>query len=147
MMLDIGPHIDGTLPQQGVEVLLGIGEWLRLNGEAIYGNRPWTVYGEGPTRNVAGASFSENKDQPFTAQDIRFTTKGEALYAILLGWPEKEVLITSLPQNKPLWFGPVRHVEMLGANQPLHWTQDRQGLRVEMPPTRPGAHAYVLKIT
>ena len=147
MMLDIGPHIDGTLPQQGVEVLLGIGEWLRLNGEAIYGTRPWTVYGEGPTRNVAGASFSENKDRPFTAQDIRFTTKGKALYAILLGWPEKESLIASLPADKPLWFGPIQRVEMLGADQPLHWTQGRQGLRVEMPQRRPGDHAYVLKIT
>ena len=147
MMLDIGPQVDGTLPQQGVDVLLEIGEWLKTNGEAIYGTRPWTVYGEGPTKNVAGASFSEERDQPFTAQDVRFTTKGKALYAILLDWPEKESLITSLPEGKSLWFGQIQHVQMLGVDEPLQWTQDRQGLRVELPQTHPGAHAYVLKIT
>ena len=139
--------MDGTLPQPGVDVLLGIGEWFKKNGEAIYGTRPWTVYGEGPTRNVAGASFSEEKDKPFTAQDIRFTTKGNALYAILLGWPEKDLLITSLPEGKPLWFGPIQQVRVLGAGQLLRWTQDRQGLRVEVPQTHPGDHAYVLKMT
>ena len=147
MMLDIGPKVDGTLPQPSVDVLLGIGEWLRLNGEAIYGTRPWTVYGEGPTKNVAGASFSEEKDKPFSGQDIRFTTKEKALYAILLGWPGRESLITSLPEGKPLWFGRIQHVQMLGVDRSLHWTQDRQGLRVELPQTRPGDHAYVLKIT
>jgi alpha-L-fucosidase len=147
MMLDIGPKVDGTLPQQGVDVLLGVGEWLKRNGEAVYGTRPWTVYGEGPTRNVAGASFAEEKDKPYSAQDIRFTTKGKALYAILLGWPEKESVITSLPAGEPLWFGPIHQVQMLGVDQPLQWTQDRQGLRVELPQTRPGDHAYVLKIT
>jgi len=119
-----------------------------MNGEAIYGTRPWTVYGEGPTKNLSGgAGYGEDKDRPYTAQDIRFTTKGQALYAILLGWPEKESLITSLPEGKPLWLGKIRQVRMLGVDQPLRWTQDGQGLRVEMPQSRPGEHAYVLKIT
>jgi len=64
-----------------------------------------------------------------------------------LGWPEKESLITSLPAGKPLWFGKIRQVRMLGIDQPLRWTQDGQCLRVEMPQSRPGEHAYVLKIT
>lgn len=147
MMLDIGPKVDGTLPQPGVGVLLAIGEWLKMNGEAIYGTRPWVVYGEGPTRNVGGASFSEQKDKPYTAQDVRFTTKGNVLYAILLGWPDKQILITSLPVDRSLWFGSIRKVQMLGVNEPLEWKQDRDGLRVEPPRTRPGDHAYVLKIT
>jgi alpha-L-fucosidase len=147
MMLDIGPKVDGTLPPEEVAVLLGVGEWLKLNGEAIYGTRPWTVYGEGPTHNVAGASFSEEKDKPYSAQDIRFTTKGKTLYAIILGWPGKETLVTSLPEGKSLWFGRIQRVEMRGVGEPLKWTQDRLGLRVQMPATRPGDHAYVLKIT
>lgn len=146
MMLDIGPKADGTLPQQGVDVLLGIGNWLTVNGEAIYGTRPWMVYGEGPTKNAGGA-FSEEKDKPYTAQDIRFTTKGKALYAILLGWPGKETIIASLPVGKTLWFGPIQQIRMLGWDRPLKWAQDSKGLRVEMPPTRVGNHAYVLKIT
>ena len=147
MMLDIGPKVDGTLPPEEVAVLLGVGEWLKLNGEAIYGTRPWTVYGEGPTHNVAGASFSEEKDKPYTAQDIRFTTKGKTLYAIMLGWPGKETLVASLPEGKALWFGRIQRIEMIGVSEPLRWTQDRQGLRVQMPSQRPGDHAYVLKIT
>ncbi|SPE33854.1 Alpha-L-fucosidase (fragment) [Acidobacteriia bacterium SbA2] len=147
MMLDIAPMVDGTLPAKSVEVLLGIGAWLQSNGEAIYGTRPWSLYGEGPTKNVAGASFAEEKDKPFSAADVRFTTKGQTLYAILLGWPGKESLITSLPEGKPLWFGRIQQVQMLGVDQPLDWTQNHEGLRVELPQTPPGNHAYVLKIT
>ena len=109
--------------------------------------RPWTLYGEGQAKNVTGASFSEEKDRPFTAQDIRFTTKGKALFAIPLGWLGKASPVTSLPEGKPLWFGRIQQVRMVGGEQPLRWTQDRQGLHVEMPQTRPGDHAYVLKIT
>ena len=147
MMLDIGPKVDGTLPLEEVDVLLGIGRWLKSNGEAIYGTRPWTVYGEGPTRNVGGASFSEQKDKPYTARDIRFTTKENTLFAILLGWPEKEIVITSLPSGKPLWFGDIRGVRMLGSQAPLKWKRDREGLHVESPRSHPGDHAYVLKLT
>lgn len=147
MMLDIGPKVDGTLPPEEVDVLLSIGRWLKSNGEAIYGTRPWTVYGEGPTRNVGGASFSEQKDKPYTARDIRFTTKENTLFAILLGWLEKEILITSLPSGKPLWFGGIRDVRMLDSDVPLKWSQDRDGLHVESPRSRQGNHAYVLKLT
>lgn len=146
MMLDIGPMVDGTLPEKGVEVLLGVGRWLSENGEAIYGTRPWTLYGEGPTKN-AGGPFSEQKEKPYTARDIRFTTKGNVLYAILLGWPGREALITSLPAGEELWFGPIRDVQMLGVDTPLEWKQEPTGLRVQLPEGRADDSAYVLKIT
>jgi alpha-L-fucosidase len=146
MMLDIGPKIDGTLPEEGVEVLLGVGRWLSKNGEAIYGTRPWTVYGEGPTKN-AGGPFSEEKEKPYSAQDIRFTTKNNTLYAILLGWPGRETVISSLTPSRQLWFGPIRNVRMLGIADPLAWSQEPSGLRVRLPEARPGKYAYVLKVT
>lgn len=146
MMLDIGPEVDGTLPEKGVEVLLAVGRWLEKNGEAIYGTRPWSVYGEGPTKNPGGP-FSEQKEKPYTPQDIRFTTKGNVLYAILLGWPGHETKIASLPAGKKLWLGPIRKVQLLGHTAPLKWKQDSNGLRVQLPETRVGEYAYVLKIT
>jgi alpha-L-fucosidase len=146
LMLDIGPKVDGTLPEEGVEVLLGVGRWLSKNGEAIYGTRPWTLYGEGPTKN-SGGPFSEEKEKAYTPQDIRFTTKNDTLYAILLGWPGRETLIRSLAAGAKLWFGPIRHVQMLGIEGPLGWKQERSGLRVQLPQDKPGEPAYVLKIT
>jgi alpha-L-fucosidase len=147
MMLDVGPHVDGTLPAPSVAILRDIGAWLQTNGEAIYGTRPWSTYGEGPTRNIAGASFAEDKDRPFTARDIRFTAKGSALYAIVLGMPGEEVLVTSLPLGKPLWFGAIRKVELLGMNETLCWTQSPAGLQISVPAETHGQHAFVFKLT
>lgn len=147
MMLDIGPKADGTLPEKSVKLLLGIGDWLKANGEAIYGTRPWIVYGEGPTKNSAGASFSEQKDQPYTGQDIRFTTKGEALYATLMGWPGSEITISSVKPGTELWFGRIQRVKLLATGQDLKWSQGEEGLRVQLPDANTGQPAYVLKIT
>lgn len=83
LLLNIGPRPDGTIPEEQVRILLEIGRWLETNGEAIYGTRPWNIYGEGPTK-VAGGSFKDTARQAFTRQDIRFTTKGNVLYAIAL---------------------------------------------------------------
>ena len=86
LLLNIGPRADGTIPEEVQRVLMAIGSGLKLNGEAIYGTRPWKIYGEGPTK-VASGAFHDTETQPFTAEDFRFTTKGNALYAIELGWP------------------------------------------------------------
>jgi alpha-L-fucosidase len=83
--LNIGPRSDGTITPEETEVLLGTGKWLDINGEAIYGTRPWKTFGEGPTESASG-SFADQK-KPYTAQDIRFTTKAEILYAIAMGNP------------------------------------------------------------
>jgi len=147
LLLNIGPRPDGTIPEPEEEMLLEIGRWLALNGEAIYGSRPWKVFGEGPTE-VGSGSFSDTRRQAFTAQDIRFSTKGVALYAILLGWPERgEATIQSLGSNLKLYPAEIGTVEMLGVKGALRWSRGARGLRVQMPAERPCEHAYVLKIT
>ncbi len=75
LLLNIGPRSDGTIPDEVQQVLLAVGGWLKVNGEAIYGTRPWVSYGEGPTK-VAAGSFQDTKTQEYTAEDFRFTTKG-----------------------------------------------------------------------
>jgi len=147
LLLNIGPRPDGTIPAEEEEILREIGRWLAMNGEAIYGTRPWVVYGEGPTA-VVGGSFNDTKRAPFTAADVRYTTKGDALYATLLAWPEKgEALLKSLGTHLRLYTQPVAKVEMLGVREPLRFSHTSQGLRVQLPAERPGEHAYVLKIT
>ncbi len=147
LLLNVGPAPDGTIPEQDEKILLDIGRWLWANGEAIYGTRPWKVFGEGPTRVVSGG-FTDTGRGAFTSRDIRFTTKDGALYAIVLGWPENgEVTVQSLSPNLRLYASEIAGVELLGAKEPVRWSRGKNGLRVKMPAERPCDAAYVLKIT
>lgn len=132
MLLDIGPRVDGTFPEESEKILSRVGQWLRANGEAIYGTRPFTVYGEGPTRNIGGAGFSEEKDKPFTGQDVRYTTKGTALYAILLGRPESTVTLSSVDPEK-LWFGGIHDIQVLNSGEKVTWRSNGAGIALEIP--------------
>jgi len=146
LLLNIGPRPDGTIPEAEQDILLEIGRWLEVNGEAIYGTRPWVVYGEGQTEVVAGM-FNDTRRQEFTGRDVRFTTKGDVLYAILLAWPGTEAVIQSLGANLRLYTGEVADVTLLGSNVPLTWKREEAGLRVSLPARKPCDHAFVLKIT
>ena len=146
LLLNIGPKPDGTIPEPEEAILLEIGRWLRVNGEAIYGTRPWVVFGEGPTQVVAG-SFADTKRAAFTGQDLRFTCKGNALYAIALAWPGKELTIRSLAKSAGLAEGNVTGVALLGHDGKLTWSGTDAGLVVQMPDRKPCDHAYALKIT
>ncbi|MBN1579068.1 MAG: alpha-L-fucosidase [Anaerolineae bacterium] len=140
LLLNIGPRSDGTIPQRAQDILLGLGQWLELNGEAIYGTRPWSSYGEGPTG--IPKAFREREQAAYTAQDVRFTTKGDTLYAIFFGWPEKQAVIESLGSHA----AKVDGVSMIGFDGELTWSQDAQGLKVTMPAQKPCDHAYTLKL-
>ena len=144
LLLNIGPKPDGTIPQPATDILLDLGEWLRVNGEAIYGTRHWQIYGEGPTG--IPQSFREREQQAYTAEDVRFTVKGNALYATCLGWPGNECTIRSLAAGGRL-AEQIAAVSMLGSEESLSWSRDENGLTVQMPAERPCDHAYVIKIT
>ena len=143
LLLNIGPKPDGTIPEQEQQMLREIGRWLEVNGQAIYGTRPWKQYGEGPTGTAIG-HLSENKNKAFTAQDIRFTTKSDELYAIVLDWPAgNELVIKSLSLDGGLT---VESVMLLGSDTPIAWEQTDSGLQVRLPVQKPCEHAFVLKI-
>jgi alpha-L-fucosidase len=147
LLLNIGPRPDGSIPLAEEEILLGIGKWLAINGAAIYGTRPWKVFGEGPTQ-VVGGSFNDTKRAAFTSQDIRFTTRGNTLYAIALAWPENgNITIQSLATDAALFQHAIEKVELLGVKEPLHWSRDRNGLVIDVPAHKPCEHAFVFQIT
>jgi alpha-L-fucosidase len=145
LLLNVGPKSDGTIPEQARAILIEMGAWLKTNGEAIYGSRPWLVYGEGPTKVTGTAKNSDQ--QEFTAEDIRFTTHDGALYAIALGWPSNGKLrIRSLARGLPYLKGPVCEVKMLGSDAPLSWHQEADGLYIELPLQRPNEPAWTFRI-
>jgi alpha-L-fucosidase len=142
LMLNVGPRPDGTIPEPVQERLLQIGAWLKVNGEAIYGTRPFKVFGEGPTKIQEG-HFGEAKLKEFTADDIRFTIHGDDLFAIALGWPAGgNLLIKTLT----LGDAKVTNVEMLGCTDPLEWSQSDKGLLVKFPASKPCDFAWSLRV-
>ena len=145
LLLNIGPRPDGTIPEQAQSILLAIGRWLAVNGEAIYGTRPFQVYGEGPTEVLAGG-FTDDKSKPFTGQDIRYTTKGNTLYAIALDWPGTQLTAKALGSNGPLKAHKIRSVRMLGSDAKLKWKQTGDALTVVSPSQKSGEFAFVYRI-
>jgi alpha-L-fucosidase len=147
LLLNIGPRADGTIPDEVQKILLAMGQWLTVNGDAIYGTRPWKVSGEGPTQ-VVGGSFKDTAGKSFTAQDIRFTTRGKKLYAIALAWPEnRRLLIKSLATGSAASPNGIKSVRLLGAKERLEWKQTNDGLVVELPAHKPCDYAFVLEIS
>jgi alpha-L-fucosidase len=131
LLLNIGPRSDGTIPHEVQQVLLDVGTWLNVNGEAIYGTRPWRIYGEGPTK-VAAGSFHDTDTTRYTAEDFRFTTKGQAVI---------HSLASSVGTEH------VQSVTLLGSDANLQFDQGPDGLHVRMPAQAPAKYSYALRMT
>jgi alpha-L-fucosidase len=146
LLINIGPRSDGTIPDEVKRVLKAVGAWLRVNGDAIYGTRPWKSYGEGPTQVEAG-SFHDSDTKSYTAEDFRFTTKGNDLYAIELGWPESGEAVIHALGATGLGSQHIQGVEMLGSDAKVRYEQQADGLHITAPAKPAGEAAYVYRIT
>jgi len=147
-VLNIPGRPDGTIDSKEMAVLDKIGDWMRVNGEAIYGTRPWKIFGEGPAASSSDASKG-NGVGALGARDIRFTRNksGTGVYAFILGWPEKEATVQALGTSSPQAPGKVSQVELLGYGGRVQFRQDASALRVQLPREKPCDFAIALKVS
>ena len=142
LLLNIGPCSDGTITDEETQVLLGTGKWLDVNGDAIYGTRPWKVYGEGPTRSASGAFADQTI--PFNAKDIRFTTKDDTLYMITLGLPEEKTIVKSLGLKTN--HEAIADISLMGSSDKISWSQNTGELIIKPAIRYPSDYAAVYKV-
>jgi alpha-L-fucosidase len=142
LLLDIGPAPDGTIPEGQEKILLEIGGWLKVNGEAIYGTRPWIVHGEGPTQD-GGGKFSE-KDIKYQEGDVRFTRKGNTLYILSMVPPTGSFKVTLLGKKSAPDLA-IKTVTLLGSNEAVTWERDDDSLRLSAP-EKTGVEPVVYKV-
>jgi len=145
LLLNVVLRPDGSLDPEVETMLHQLAGWAAVNGEAIYGTRPWQVYGEGEVKAKGGA-FKENFS--YTAKDIRFTTKGKTLYAIAMGWPDDgKFVIRSLAKTGDASVNQIKRVNLLGHFGRLKFTQTPDALVVELPGKKLSDLTCSLRIT
>jgi alpha-L-fucosidase len=149
LLLNIPVRGDGTIDNKEEAVLKGVADWMDVNKECIFDTRPWKIFGEGPTASEPQGEvkgMNENKRKPFTADDLRFTTKGDTLYVIVLGAPKNDLQIKSLGSMAKMYDKRVRKVTQLGSNETVQWSQGVDSLTIK-PTGKASDIAVVFKIT
>jgi alpha-L-fucosidase len=149
LMLNVPLPASGMPDMEELAVVDEITAWMATNSEGIHGSRPWKKFGEGAPDQPAdqkSKTFNESARRALDATDVRFTTKGDALYAFVMGTPVFRTLIRSLATDTALKVGRVTGVELLGHDAKLTWTQDRSGLSIDIPDGLPAGHAACFRI-
>ena len=146
LLLSIPVRGDGTLDEDEHAFVSELATWVPAHGEAIFGTRPFTVFGEGPPEPIDNSNFNETM-RPYTAEDIRFTTRGNTLYAFVFAPPAGRLLIKTLQPGSPHLPRPIQRVELLGSSSPLRFTQTAQGLAITLPEAALNPYATCVRIT
>ena len=144
VMMNVALRGDGTMPENQAAYLTAFGDFLKINGEGIYGTRPWKTFGEGTLRIQDGRQGENHAD--YSEQDIRFTAKDGKLYAFILAPPTKDILIETLAVGG-LLDEEISSVELMGSDEPLTWNRSRDGLTIKLPETLPCEIVNGLRIT
>jgi alpha-L-fucosidase len=137
----------GMLDEAELKTLDGITQWMAVNSEGIYATRPYKIFGDGPSLAAPPTTrrFNESGRKALTADDVRFTTREDIVYAFVMGWPEKEASIPSLATTAKQGVGKIQKVELLGVGA-VQFTQDENGLKITLPEKSPCEHAVTFKI-
>ncbi len=147
MLLNVPPDPDGTIPPVMVNLLTEMGAWLEINGDAIYGTRPWTVFGEGPTRLPQGGHKIEKLEIDYTNKDIRYTKNSDnEFFAIVLDKPVGEIVMQTLSTQIGALNSNISKIELLGSEQEVIWDRDERGLVIQAPTSLRSDHAIAFRI-
>jgi alpha-L-fucosidase len=147
LLLNIPLPGDGEPDTDELAFLGELADWQQINSEAIRGTRLWKIYGEGPSTHAGKAPAYQIDRLAFGPQDIRFTTKGDTLFAIALGWPNDGTWkIASLAEGSPHHPHPIAKVELVGSKAPVRWTRTPDALEIRVMDPPPCKHAYTLRI-
>jgi alpha-L-fucosidase len=148
LLINIVQTPEGDLEPDILKTLNEIGVWMKANGEGIYGTRPWKIFGEHPDNAtiVKAGSFNEGKLK-YTANDIRFTTKGDQLYAFCLNVPDGEIVIKSLGAHSGLNTKKISAIKLLGTDAKLSWKQDDDKLIIQKPTDLPDWKVLCFNVT
>ena len=150
LLLSVPLRADGTFDEKEAKILTEFGEWMNINKEAIYDTTPWKVFGEGPIADsdiaINAQGFNEGSYTNTTAQEIRFTQKGDDLYVTALAWPgNKKVIVKSLAQGSELYPEEIKEVELLGYGK-VGFKRMAEGLSIEIPGKQLNKIAPVFKV-
>ena len=146
LLINVVQTPEGDLEPDMLQILEEIGNWTAVNGEGIYGTRPWKIYGEKPvdTPQKKLGRFDENFG--YSSKDIRFTTKGNTLYAFCLGKPEADILIKSLGKSSYSFSKPIASIALVGSKEKIHWSQSSKALTIKKPANLPAWQVTGFKI-
>lgn len=138
LLLNIGPKADGSISETDQMILKEIGDWMNINGEAIYGSRVWRVSEEGSTK-VRGGQFLDSHAIKYQTNDFRFTCRGEAIYIMVMAdcHPSQTLCVKSLSDspnpNSPHFYGIIDEVNLLGSTEKMEWYKNLEGLHLKLP--------------
>ena len=146
LLLNIAPMADGTIPGNQRKVLLEMGDWLRINGEAIYETRPWIIFGEGATQMKKGGHFTGHTH--YQPSDVRYTKRDQTLYATFLGWPgaNKKMTLRAFGREGAGSSIKIKSISLLGDAAEIAWQRTDEGLVITMPETAPDPLAVSFKL-
>ncbi len=149
LLLSVPLRGSGAVDEKEVAILKDIKAWMDVNGESIYGTRPWTTFGEGPTAEASNPindqGFNEGTD--YTADDLRFVQRNDTVYVTALGWPEtNQMIVKSLASASPYYKNKIGKVELLGYDGELQYVCDKEALTVSLPAEMSSTIAPVLRV-
>jgi alpha-L-fucosidase len=146
LLLNVVQTPEGDLEPDMLKILDEIGVWTAANGEGIYGSRPWKIYGEKPVDKPVKKLGRFDENYGYSSKDIRFTTKGDILYAWCLGKPEEDIMIRSLAKSSKGISNSVAKVSMVGNKAKISWRQNAAGLIIKKPANLPQWQVIGFKI-